>query len=146
MVKKSSSNLSKIPSVEKVKQTPGVSKLLNEFSDVFVTGIVRGFLEEMRSLRRKSSKGADSLDLKTIASEIVERVHAQNSPPLRRAINGTGIVIHTNLGRSMIGPKVADSLKEAATRYCNLEINLETGERGQRDSLVEPLICALTGA
>jgi len=146
VARKSSSNLSKIPSVEKVKQTPGVLKLLNEFSDVFVTGIIRGFLEEIRSLQRKSGKGADSLDMKTIESEIVERVHAQISPPLRHVINGTGIVIHTNLGRSIIGPKVAEALKEAATRYCSLEVNLETGERGQRDSLVEPLICALTGA
>ncbi|UCD58560.1 MAG: L-seryl-tRNA(Sec) selenium transferase, partial [Candidatus Hydrogenedentota bacterium] len=76
----------------------------------------------------------------------VSRTRARLSPPLRRVINGTGIVVHTNLGRSTIGPKVISAMTEAAAHYCSLEIDLATGDRGHRDSIIEPLICALTGA
>lgn len=146
VAKQSSTHLSKIPSVEKVKQTPKVSELLDECSDDFITDIIRGYLEEIRTLRKKADRDAGAISLSAIENEVAERVRAQLSPPLRRVINGTGIIIHTNLGRSIMGPTVIDALKEAAERFCALEIDLQTGERGHRDSLVEPLICELTGA
>jgi L-seryl-tRNA(Ser) seleniumtransferase len=67
-------------------------------------------------------------------------------PNLRRVINGTGVVIHTNLGRSVLSPKTTDRLIQAGGYYSNLEFDLETGKRGSRYSLVEELICYLTGA
>ncbi len=146
MAKRSSAHLENIPSVEKVKQTPKVSELLNEYSDDFITDIIRDCLEEIRSLRKKADRDTGTINLSAVENEVVERVHARLASPLRRVINGTGIIIHTNLGRSIMGSAVTDALKEAAERYCALEIDLQTGERGQRDSLVEPLICELTGA
>lgn len=68
------------------------------------------------------------------------------SPHFKRVINGTGIVIHTNLGRSILSKKTTDSLVQAGGYYSNLEFNLETGKRGSRYSLVEDIICELTGA
>lgn len=73
-------------------------------------------------------------------------VEKKNSPNLKRMINGTGVVIHTNLGRSLLSEKTADALMQAASYYSNLEFNLETGKRGSRYSLVEGIICELTGA
>jgi L-seryl-tRNA(Ser) seleniumtransferase len=68
------------------------------------------------------------------------------APHFKRVINGTGVVIHTNLGRSILSKKTTDSLVQAGGYYSNLEFNLQTGKRGSRYSLVEDIICELTGA
>lgn len=65
---------------------------------------------------------------------------------LRRVINGTGVIIHTNCGRALLAPRVARFVAEQAERYSNLELNLDTGERGSRYVHVEKLLCQLTGA
>lgn len=64
----------------------------------------------------------------------------------RRIINGTGVVVHTNLGRSLLPPDATSLLTQAGAFYSNLEFDLHTGKRGSRYSLVEELICELTGA
>jgi L-seryl-tRNA(Ser) seleniumtransferase len=76
----------------------------------------------------------------------VEAIEKKNSPNLRRVINGTGVVIHTNLGRSLLGQKSIQALKTAGAHYTNLEFDISTGKRGSRYSLVEEIICDLTGA
>lgn len=68
------------------------------------------------------------------------------SPHFKRVINGTGVVIHTNLGRSILSQKTTVSLAQAGGYYSNLEYNLESGKRGSRYSLVEDIICEITGA
>lgn len=65
---------------------------------------------------------------------------------LRRVINGTGVVIHTNLGRSVLSVPMVDALQQAGAHYTNLEFNLNSGKRGSRYSLVEEIICDLTEA
>ncbi|HWQ42942.1 MAG TPA: L-seryl-tRNA(Sec) selenium transferase [Desulfosporosinus sp.] len=65
---------------------------------------------------------------------------------LRRVINATGVVLHTNCGRALLAPTVARFVAEQAERYSNLELNIETGERGSRYVHVEALLCHLTGA
>ncbi len=70
----------------------------------------------------------------------------QSPMSLRRVINATGVVLHTNLGRAVLHPEVADFVAEQAQRYSNLELDLETGERGSRYVHVEKILCALTGA
>ena len=69
-----------------------------------------------------------------------------NPRSLRRVINGTGVVLHTNCGRAVLAPQVAEFIAEQACRYSNLELNLKTGERGSRYVHVEKLLCRLTGA
>lgn len=78
--------------------------------------------------------------------QFVAELKKKMTPNLRRMINGTGVVIHTNLGRSLLSAKAAEVLAETASFYSNLEFNLETGKRGSRYSLVEEIICELTGA
>ena len=70
----------------------------------------------------------------------------KNSPKLKRVVNCTGVVVHTNLGRSVLSPSATRQLSMAAEHYTNLEFNLDTGKRGSRYTLVEELICELTGA
>ncbi|HID02049.1 MAG TPA: L-seryl-tRNA(Sec) selenium transferase [Desulfobacterales bacterium] len=73
-------------------------------------------------------------------------IEKKNSPNLQRVINGTGVVIHTNLGRSLLNKKSIQALQTAGAHYTNLEFDIATGKRGSRYSLVEEIICDLTGA
>jgi len=75
-----------------------------------------------------------------------ERLKRKISPKLKRVINCTGVVIHTNLGRSILSDSATECLGRAAQYYSNLEFNLDTGKRGSRYSLVEEILCELTGA
>jgi L-seryl-tRNA(Ser) seleniumtransferase len=76
----------------------------------------------------------------------LKALEKKNSPNLQRIINGTGVVVHTNLGRSLLGAKTIQALQTAGAYFTNLEFDLTTGKRGSRYSLVEDIICELTGA
>lgn len=78
--------------------------------------------------------------------KLVNYILEKQKPRFRRIINATGVIIHTNLGRSILPAQTMDVLHEAGSRYSNLEFDLKTGERGSRYSLVEELLCELTGA
>ncbi len=76
----------------------------------------------------------------------IKVISKKMQPNFRRVINGTGVVIHTNLGRSILSNSTTDILARAGGYYSNLEFDLETGKRGSRYSLIEDLLCYLTGA
>jgi L-seryl-tRNA(Ser) seleniumtransferase len=65
---------------------------------------------------------------------------------LKRVVNATGVVIHTNLGRSLLSPKIAEHVADISSRYSNLEFDLEKGARGSRYSAVEGILCEISGA
>ena len=90
------------------------------------------------SCRKKSAEDWRSVFRRSLQKKL--------QPNLRRVINGTGVVIHTNLGRSLLSASATQALTQAGSHYTNLEYNLETGKRGSRYSLVEEIICELTGA
>ena len=73
-------------------------------------------------------------------------IETLQTPNFRRVINGTGVVVHTNLGRSLLSENAVKQLVEASKHYTNLELDLGTGKRGSRYALVEEIICDLTGA
>lgn len=81
----------------------------------------------------------------TLYKEILEKLK-RTEVSLQRIINGTGVVLHTNCGRALLAPEVARFVAEQAERYSNLELNIESGERGSRYVHVEELLCRLTGA
>jgi len=92
----------------------------------------------------------DTLFLTLEEAAVMRRVEtlvaAAMQPNLRPVVNATGIVIHTNLGRSLLCQAAVDNLTAIACRYSNLEFNLEEGRRGSRYSAVEDLLCEITGA
>jgi len=90
--------------------------------------------------------GKSHLAKKRLLEKIKTNLQAKLEPNLKRVINATGVVIHTNLGRSILPDSARKALVEAGTRYSNLEFDLATGKRGSRYSLVEQLLCDLTGA
>lgn len=85
-------------------------------------------------------------DTAVLAQAAITQARAACRPHLRRVINATGVVLHTNLGRAPLGEEAAKAVYEAARGYSNLEYNLDEGRRGSRFSHVDKLICSLTGA
>ncbi|MDU9050993.1 MAG: L-seryl-tRNA(Sec) selenium transferase [Candidatus Electrothrix sp. Rat3] len=108
---------------------------------------VRTILDEQRRrvLDGKEVKPND-LEILILLEGIKLKIRDLHRPVFRRVINGTGVIIHTNLGRSVLPGDVLSQLSETAGNYSNLEFDLATGERGSRYSLVEELLCELTGA
>lgn len=135
-----------------LSRLPKVGKLLDsdEWKDIqirFSREQVKGALETELSLARQLVlSGAERVPGQ---DELLQRVSARLNRLLRSGprpvINATGVVIHTNLGRSPLLEEAVIAAAEAAG-YCNLELELETGERGSRHSHVEELLCRLTGA
>ena len=112
-----------------------------------VKSAVRQLLE---SLRQDILKGAPlvpaDLTQKTLLPRLCQLLASRLRPNFRTVINGTGVVIHTNLGRSLLPEAAMTSLLAVGSRYSNLELDLTTGKRGSRYSLVEDVLCELTGA
>lgn len=105
----------------------------------------RHFLAELRqALCAGTRREVPSRQL--VLAELHRFVQRYHQPSLRRVINATGVIIHTNLGRSLLPPELATILGDIATGYSNLEYDLQSGRRGSRYSHVEALLCELTGA
>ncbi len=108
---------------------------------------VEKFLDTQRdAIRQGLIRDKNALALKTLLPHIARHAAAATAPRLRRVINATGVVIHTNLGRSLLADEAVSAVAAAARSYSNLEFDLETGERGSRQSHTEGHIRRLTGA
>jgi L-seryl-tRNA(Ser) seleniumtransferase len=138
-----------LPSVDRLLSHPAVASLLS----LYGRGPVRVQAQrEVDDLRRRLaadpplSGSARDAAVEALPERIAERLTALLGNPLRRVLNATGIFLHTNLGRAPLPKEVAQSLAPLLDAYCDLEIDLETGRRGQRNGRVERLLTALTGA
>jgi len=105
------------------------------------------FLDEYRQ-RIKLGKicSAEEITLSALEKPLIEYVQRQVHPKFQRVLNATGVVVHTNLGRSVLAEEAVQAVSQVCSGYSNLEFDLETGKRGSRYSLVESLLCRLTGA
>src|SRR5262249_25273006 len=103
--------------------------------------------EVFRDIRHELSSNGSSFSraelTKRIATEVGRRLSSALRPSLRRVINASGVVLHTNLGRAPLSPGAIDRLREVATGYSNLEFDLIEGHRGKRDVHAEKLLCQL---
>ena len=122
-------------------------------SDVCPRPLLRQAVTEFLDARREdiragriAADAAPSLHLEALLPDLIIHARRAARPRLRRVLNATGVVIHTNMGRSVLAEAAADAVRVAAAGYCNLELDLATGGRGSRYSLVEDLLCQLTGA
>ncbi len=121
---------------------PSVQRLL-EHPDAGA-GIADALRAQLARLRAEIASGR----LAAVPDDgaIVAAARAAGAPVLRRVINATGIVVHTNLGRAPLAEAAVQAALEAARGACNLEYDLDTGRRGHRGAGVEALLCRLTGA
>ncbi len=100
------------------------------------------------SCRERIARGDPLCDasLAGLVGDAGELLANRAKPGLRRVINGTGIILHTNLGRAPLAVEAIAAVADAASSYANLEYELESGKRGTRAAEIEPLLCELTGA
>jgi len=126
--------------VEKLVSQPGFEDLSREFGRALVVAETRAFLAE---LRRESSEAAIDQGLSGIEGAVRARLESAVAPSLQRALNATGILVHTNLGRAPLSEAAIAAIAEIARGYSNLELDLETGKRGSRHRHAERLFTAL---
>ncbi|CAG0978325.1 L-seryl-tRNA(Ser) seleniumtransferase [Geobacteraceae bacterium] len=136
----------RIPKVDRILEWDGIKALLGLHPRPTVLNAVRTVLDSIRSSARSGLFREEELHESSITARIESEVARATAFSLRRVVNGTGVVIHTNLGRSPLSKLVKPLLDEIAFGYSNLEFDLEKGERGSRYSHVEQLLCELTGA
>ncbi len=135
-----------IPKVDRLLLLPSVTALLSVHPRQVVLQVIRTVLAALRTEARNGTLIRESLSDTALSARIEQELSLQTTSHLRRVVNGTGIVLHTNLGRSPLPPSVRKQLDEIAFGYSNLEMDLATGLRGTRYSHVEELLCELTGA
>lgn len=141
--------LSSIPKVDEVLNIESLSEQLKDIPRVIVVEAIRGALNDVRTfiLQCSDEQLIDySIDINSILKAIIENAHAMSQRHLKRVINGTGVVIHTNLGRSILCREAVDAVLNVAQNYSNLEYDVEGGIRGSRYSHLEYIISKITGA
>lgn len=136
-----------IPKVDVLLENSDIVTLIENHHRDVVVDVIREEIDKLRNFIKEND------DINLIEEKInnlienikisTEKVYSYN---IKKVINGTGTILHTNLGRAIISKKHADYLSEVVTSYSNLEYNLEEGRRGERYSHFEKLICKITGA
>ena len=136
--------LRKLPSVDEVLNALPLGALEGSLPHDSLVSCIRAQVDSCRAAILAGQASAPSLD--AVCSGVMERIRKQSSPSLKRVINATGVVVHTNLGRSALAKEAVEAAEQAAGAYSTLEYDLESMQRGSRHSHCESLICALTGA
>lgn len=139
--------LRSLPSVEEILQNLSLSKkntLLADLPHALKADIIRKEIDTRRSAIL-ANQHADT-DASSITEAVIDQLELQANPSLRRVVNATGIIVHTNLGRSVLADEALESVIEVAKGYSTLEYDTQAMERGSRHIHYEELICALTGA
>ncbi|RQD65489.1 L-seryl-tRNA(Sec) selenium transferase [Desulfonatronovibrio magnus] len=136
-----------LPSVDSVLSGLADKKCYSNYPRAFIRDLVNDFLELCRQeIKAGTISGDDELSPERFSSRLEAYLKVHTRPHFRRVINATGVVIHTNLGRSILNRQAAQAVWEACLHYSNLEFSLNTGKRGSRYSHVEELLCRITGA
>ena len=141
-------SLRSIPSVDEILAHPQFQAWREAHPRFPWTPLVRSLLVSVRDdVRSARVVGSDRSDLveRTVAAAR-ERVEWLSSGGLKPVLNGTGVVLHTNLGRAPVGTRAANAALAALEGYSSLEVDLLSGERSKRGEVLEAMVCALTGA
>ena len=131
-----------LPAIDAVINHDELSGVRDRIAQEFLTVIARAVVAEERE---SIEKGRAPATLDTVAKRCRTRIEELLRPSLTRVINATGVILHTGLGRAPLSETAAEAVKQAAG-YSALEFDLKSGERGDRQTHVEPLLCLLTGA
>jgi len=123
-----------------LRDLPSVDELVRGVDDALAVDAARAVLARARGEIRE---GADPGDLE---ARVRDELLAARAPSLRRVLNATGVIVHTNLGRAPLAEEALAHVVEAARGYSNLELDLRDGVRGSRQDHVAPLLRRLTGA
>lgn len=143
-----------LPSIDALLQTEIAKSLASQIGLKSVTDIARRAADELR-LELKNARTSDAAgqqdgsreELLNLAAGKIRSIYEnEESARLRRVINATGVIIHTNLGRAPLSENAKKAIIDETSRYCSLEYDLDTGKRGRRGGHAEKLLAEITGA
>jgi L-seryl-tRNA(Ser) seleniumtransferase len=140
-----------LPSVDDLLNTDAAVRVGEESGAKRLTQLARGVIEAVRAeLRGSSPNGGREYSREMLLAELQQRLAdewtAKKRTRLQRVINATGVIVHTNLGRSALSANAVRALAETASGYCTLEFDIDSGKRGPRGKYAEQLLAELTGA
>ncbi len=132
-----------------LRSLPSVDRIISDaaFADTrareLLTGIARDALDDAR---RAISDGGGAPSFDDLVADVRRRYEEALRPPVRRIINATGVILHTNLGRAPLAGEAVEAMAAVSRGYSNLEFDMASGARGSRHTILEPLLRRLTGA
>lgn len=138
------SGLRRLPAVSRLLQHERVQEAIAEHGRDLVVDCIREVLSQLRQRLKNGESVSD--ELRSVVNEVLQAVQRWHTPTLRRVINATGVVLHTGLGRAVLAESARRAVEEVAQGHSMLEIDRDTGERGDRIEHVRELLCRLTGA
>ena len=139
--------LRKLPAVDRLIELAKAEACFELIPHTVVVGCIRAVIDaDRRRILAGGAPGEADLADRAVLERVKAAVAAAMQPRLRRLVNATGVVIHTNLGRSLLAEEAVANLAAVAGRYSNLEYDLAEGRRGSRYMAVRDLLCEITGA
>jgi L-seryl-tRNA(Ser) seleniumtransferase len=138
----------RIPAVDRLLISPLLVRLMPKHPRALVIKAIHQVQEEIRREIKAGDgiRDLSKLSVETVSERVGERLEILNQPSLKPVINATGVVVHTNLGRSLLAERVLEKFKPLAGGYSNLEFDLIRGERGSRHTHIEEILKEITGA
>ncbi len=146
--------LRRLPAVDELLKRPRINERVNGSGRAVVLAEARAVIDGLREAIRKPESAAEGAGppsdaaclADAVEESVIQRLDALETPSLRRVINATGVVLHTNLGRAPLSAEAVRAIAEAASGYSNLEYDLGSGKRGKRDVHAGGLLENLLGA
>ena len=134
-----------LPAIDKLLATPQLTELAKLQPHQLIVEAAQRIVDDLRRQLLDEAAPLPGLELETVAGQVTALVSELSKPSLRRVINVTGTLLHTNLGRAPLCQDALNAITDISQGYSNLEYDLEAGQRGKRFMHVEELICRLTG-
>jgi L-seryl-tRNA(Ser) seleniumtransferase len=137
-----------LPGVDYILELSKADSFFNDIPKSVLVRTIRAVVERLRTVIIDDQQGITETKLSdsVILEEVKHSVTKVMTSNLKRIVNATGVVVHTNLGRSLLAKDAVENLMTVASRYSNLEFDLSKGMRGSRYSIVEDILCEISGA
>ncbi len=140
--------LRKLPGIDRILEQARPDPFFEEVPKTLLTRVIRSLVDDLRQAVITGTPPVDEADMadERVMRRLKAHIDCEMMPRLRPVVNATGVVVHTNLGRSLLAEAAVENVARISRRYSNLEFDLVQGARGLRYSAIEGILCELTGA